>query len=80
MAIIKEKKGSEDMQERSNAHDKESQFYGQNLNRFMEKTERNVHHGISPGVEMHPVFLETCFSLGMSMMRSRGLTSSGHTK
>jgi hypothetical protein len=49
MAIIKEKKGSEDKQDRSNAHDKESQFYGQNLNRFMEKTERYVHHGISPG-------------------------------
>jgi hypothetical protein len=32
------------------------------------------------GVEMHPIFLETCFSLGMSMMRSRGLTASGHIK
>ncbi len=46
---MKEKKGSEDMQERSNAHDNESQFFGQNLNRFMEETERYVHRGISPG-------------------------------
>jgi hypothetical protein len=49
MAIMKEKKGSEDMQEQSNAHDNESQFFGQNLNRFMEETERYVHRGISPG-------------------------------
>jgi hypothetical protein len=49
MAIRKEKKGSEDMQDRSNAHDNESQFFGQNLNRFMEETERYVHRGISPG-------------------------------
>jgi hypothetical protein len=39
---MKEKKGSEDMQERSNAHDNEFQFLGQNLKRFMEETERYV--------------------------------------
>ena len=46
---MKEKRGSEDMQERSNAHNNESQFFGQNLNRFMGETERYVHRGISPG-------------------------------